>query len=68
MLAQDLGLRDSALKNRLQQLDEINPMLGHRGCRIGVTAPEIYQTQVRAIMEAADLKNIVVIPEIMFHL
>ena len=45
-------------------------MLGHRGCRIGVTAPEIYQTQVRAIMEAAELEreNITVIPEIMIPL
>lgn len=70
-LAQDLGLRDSALKNRLQQLHEINPMLGHRGCRIGVTSPEIYQTQVRAIMEAAaelDKEGITVIPEIMIPL
>jgi pyruvate, orthophosphate dikinase len=70
-LAQDLGLRDSALKNRLQQLHEINPMLGHRGCRIGVTAPEIYQTQVRAIMEAAaelDKEGVTVIPEIMIPL
>ena len=70
-LAQDLGLRDSALKNRLQQLHEINPTLGHRGCRIGVTSPEIYQTQVRAIMEAAvelEDEGIVVIPEIMIPL
>jgi pyruvate,orthophosphate dikinase len=70
-LAQDLGLRDSALKNRLQQLHEINPMLGHRGCRIGVTSPEIYKTQVRAIIEAAaelDKEGITVIPEIMIPL
>ncbi len=70
-LAQDLGLRDSALKNRLQQLHEINPMLGHRGCRIGVTSPEIYQTQVRAIIEAAaelHKEGITVIPEIMIPL
>ena len=48
-LAEDLGLRDSALQDRLTQLHEVNPMMGHRGCRIGVTMPEIYQTQVRAI-------------------
>ena len=46
-LAEDLGLRDSALQDRLTQLHEVNPMMGHRGCRIGVTMPEIYQTQVR---------------------
>ena len=46
-------------------------MLGHRGCRIGVTSPEIYQTQVRAIMEAVaelDKEGITVIPEIMIPL
>lgn len=70
-LAKDLGLRDSALKDRLTQLHEINPMMGHRGCRIGVTSPEIYQTQVRAIFEAAcqlAKEGVVVIPEIMIPL
>ncbi len=38
---------------RNQTLDEFNPMLGHRGCRLGITYPEIYETQVRAIIEAA---------------
>ena len=71
-LAQDLGLRDVALKERLNQLHEINPMMGHRGCRIGITNPEIYATQVRAIFEAACQltrdANIVVIPEVMIPL
>jgi pyruvate,orthophosphate dikinase len=52
-VAEDLGVRTEVLAERLRQLHESNPMLGHRGCRIGVTAPEIYRTQVRAIFEAA---------------
>lgn len=71
VLAKDLGLRDSALRERLTQLHETNPMMGHRGCRIGVTSPEIYQTQVRAIFEAAcqlAREDIVVIPEVMIPL
>ncbi|HXJ84813.1 MAG TPA: pyruvate, phosphate dikinase [Candidatus Methylomirabilis sp.] len=46
---QELG----AMKARLEALVEANPMLGHRGCRLGITFPEIYEMQVRAIMEAA---------------
>src|SRR6056300_1775177 len=41
------------IADRARELHEMNPMMGHRGCRIGVTSPEIYQTQVRAIFEAA---------------
>ncbi len=41
------------LKRKAESLHELNPMLGHRGCRLGISYPEIYQTQVRAIMEAA---------------
>ena len=71
-LAQDLGLRDGALKERLSQLHEINPMMGHRGCRLGLTNPEIYATQVRAIFEAACQltrdSDITVIPEVMIPL
>jgi pyruvate,orthophosphate dikinase len=43
----------AAVKARLEALMEANPMLGHRGCRLGITFPEIYEMQVRAIMEAA---------------
>ena len=43
----------AAVKARLEALQESNPMLGHRGCRLGITFPEIYEMQVRAIMEAA---------------
>jgi pyruvate,orthophosphate dikinase len=52
-VAADLGYEAGAVAFRLQELDEYNPMLGHRGTRLGVTYPEIYETQVRAIIEAA---------------
>ncbi len=51
--AKDLGIPAEKLKERVRALAESNPMLGHRGCRLGVTYPEIYETQVRAIFEAA---------------
>ncbi len=63
-----LGLAASAVAQHNQALTEINPMLGHRGCRLGITYPEIYETQVRAIMEAAcalSLDGVSVYPEIM---
>jgi pyruvate,orthophosphate dikinase len=59
------------LKARNRALEEFNPMLGHRGCRLGVTYPEIYEMQVRAIMEAAcelSKQKVKVIPEIMIPL
>ncbi|MBM4145443.1 MAG: pyruvate, phosphate dikinase [Nitrospira sp.] len=59
------------LKARNKALEEFNPMLGHRGCRLGVTYPEIYEMQVRAIMEAAcelSKQKIKIIPEIMIPL
>lgn len=59
------------LKARNKALYEFNPMLGHRGCRLGITYPEIYEMQVRAIMEAAcelSKKKVRVIPEIMIPL
>ncbi len=51
--AADLKISVEKLQDRVRQLHELNPMLGHRGCRLGVTHPEIYETQVRAIFEAA---------------
>ena len=51
--AADLGIPAEKLKERVRALAESNPMLGHRGCRLGITYPEIYETQVRAIFEAA---------------
>ncbi|HNY64444.1 MAG TPA: pyruvate, phosphate dikinase [Deltaproteobacteria bacterium] len=59
------------VKTKRDALHEANPMLGHRGCRLGVTFPEIYEMQVRAIMEAAcevKKEKIDVIPEIMIPL
>jgi pyruvate,orthophosphate dikinase len=47
------GVPLEALKRRVGELHEFNPMLGHRGCRLGITYPEIYEMQVRAIFEAA---------------
>ncbi len=70
-VAKDLGVRSDALTERLKQLHESNPMMGHRGCRIGITTPEIYNTQVRAIFEAAvqvTREGKVVIPEVMIPL
>ena len=70
-LAQDLGVRTEVLHERLRQLHEANPMMGHRGCRIGVTTPEIYRTQTRAIFEAAcalDKEGVEVMVEVMIPL
>jgi pyruvate, orthophosphate dikinase len=51
--AADLKVPVERVRERVAQLHEANPMLGHRGCRLGITHPEIYETQVRAIFEAA---------------
>ncbi len=60
------GIAESAVERRLSELHEANPMLGHRGCRLGITYPEIYEMQAVAIFDAA-LKSDVV-PEIMIPL
>ncbi|WP_309092784.1 pyruvate, phosphate dikinase, partial [Phenylobacterium sp.] len=52
-VAEATGLDPKKLMRRAQELHEVNPMLGHRGCRLGVAYPEIYEMQVRAIIEAA---------------
>ena len=52
-VAQATGVTVDAVKRRAAELHEFNPMLGHRGCRLGVTFPEIYEMQARAIFEAA---------------
>ncbi|MBW8816513.1 MAG: pyruvate, phosphate dikinase [Caulobacterales bacterium] len=52
-VAEATGLDPAKLLRRAQELHEVNPMLGHRGCRLGVSYPEIYEMQVRAIIEAA---------------
>lgn len=71
-LAQSMKVSISALKHKVDTLHEFNPMLGHRGCRLGITYPEIYDMQVQAIMEATCelIKNegYAIIPEIMIPL
>jgi pyruvate,orthophosphate dikinase len=70
-LATKIGVSPERLRAKCDALREANPMLGHRGCRLGITFPEIYRMQVRAIMEAAcDLarKGKRVTPEIMIPL
>jgi pyruvate,orthophosphate dikinase len=60
-----------ALLSRVEQLHEFNPMLGHRGCRLGITYPEITEMQARAIFEAAvdvTKKGVKVLPEVMIPL
>ncbi|HET9793383.1 MAG TPA: pyruvate, phosphate dikinase, partial [Thermoanaerobaculia bacterium] len=51
--AKEMGVSVEVLKGKVEGLSEANPMLGHRGCRLGLTHPEIYEIQVRAIFEAA---------------
>jgi pyruvate,orthophosphate dikinase len=70
-IARDLGVSFKKLQARNKALHEFNPMLGHRGCRLAITYPEIYEMQVQAIMEAAcqvARKKIKAIPEIMIPL
>jgi len=52
-MAETLGITPAKVKQRVQQLHESNPMLGHRGCRLSITYPEILEMQVTAIVEAA---------------
>jgi pyruvate,orthophosphate dikinase len=70
-VADDLGVSREAVARRVASLHEFNPMLGHRGVRLAITFPEIYEVQVRAIIEAAcDLASdgVTVLPEIMIPL
>ncbi len=70
-LADTIGISKEDLQIRLNSLEEQNPMLGHRGCRLGVTYPEIYDMQVEAIARAAvkvQKEGIKVLPEIMIPL
>jgi pyruvate,orthophosphate dikinase len=70
-IAKELGVSFKRLQARNKALHEFNPMLGHRGCRLAITYPEIYEMQVQAIMEAAcqvAKKKIKAIPEIMIPL
>jgi pyruvate, orthophosphate dikinase len=70
-LARKIGISVEAVARRVEQLHEANPMLGHRGCRLAITYPEIQEMQVRAIIEAAidcQRRGIKVLPEIMIPL
>ncbi len=70
-LAKELGMTFEALKDKIATLHEFNPMMGHRGCRLAVTYPEIAKMQTRAVIEAAinvDKSGIKVVPEIMIPL
>jgi len=71
-IAKELNINHNDIKSRIIELHEQNPMLGHRGCRLGISFPEIYQMQCKAIFEAlAECKRKkikLVIPEIMIPL
>ncbi len=70
-LAKELGIPVETVARRVEQLHEANPMLGHRGCRLSITYPEILEMQVRAIIEAAiecQKQKVKVLPEIMIPL
>ena len=71
-LAKDMGLTLEVVKQRCDDLHEFNPMMGHRGCRLAVTYPEIAKMQTRAVMEAAievnEEEGWNIIPEIMIPL
>ena len=70
-LAKEMGLTLEEVANKVESLAEFNPMLGHRGCRLGITYPEITEMQTRAIIEAAlncKARGIDVHPEIMVPL
>ncbi|HZJ74050.1 MAG TPA: pyruvate, phosphate dikinase, partial [Perlabentimonas sp.] len=71
VMAEELGISLQEVKAKVDSLHEFNPMLGHRGCRLGVTYPEITEMQTRAIIEAAlnlKKKGIKTFPEIMVPL
>ncbi len=70
-LAAALGLAVETVRTRIARLGEVNPMLGHRGCRLGITVPAITEMQARAILEAAvalEKEGVAVQPEIMVPL
>ena len=70
-MAEEMGVPLSQIEAKIVSLHEFNPMLGHRGCRLGITYPEIYEMQVEAIFEAAvnvRAKGVNPLPEIMIPL
>jgi pyruvate,orthophosphate dikinase len=68
LIAKNVGVTPDEIRTRIQGLHEQNPMLGHRGCRLAVTYPEILRMQVRAILEAAIKVGGKIVPEIMIPL
>jgi pyruvate,orthophosphate dikinase len=71
VMADEMGITVADIQAKIEELHEFNPMLGHRGCRLGNTYPEISEMQARAIIEAAlnlKAKGITAIPEIMVPL
>lgn len=70
--SEQAGMEEEKVHQRLEELSEMNPMLGHRGCRLGITYPEIYEMQAQAILEAAvnvqKSTGQSVVPEIMIPL
>jgi len=70
-LAESLGMTFESLKARIESLKEFNPMMGHRGCRLAITYPEIAEMQTRAVIQAAinvNKKGMNIVPEIMIPL
>ena len=70
-LAESLGMTFESLKARIESLKEFNPMMGHRGCRLAITYPEIAEMQTSAVIQAAinvNKKGMNVVPEIMIPL
>ena len=70
-LAKSMNIEINDIKKRISDLEEFNPMLGHRGCRLAITYPEIYQMQAKAIIQAAikiAKESVKVSPEIMIPL
>lgn len=71
IIADEMGVSLQKIKERVEELKEFNPMMGHRGCRLGITYPEITAMQARAIIEAAlnvKAKGKTAVPEIMIPL
>jgi pyruvate,orthophosphate dikinase len=70
-IATEMGISEAKVRERIESLHELNPMLGFRGCRLGVVFSEIYEVQVRAIFEAAcelTREGVEVLPEVMIPL
>jgi pyruvate,orthophosphate dikinase len=70
-IAKELGVTPERIRSKIDELHELNPMLGHRGCRLGITYPEITEMQTQAIFEAAielAKKGQSIVPEVMIPL